>query len=535
MGILPGEDHNMGQMDVLEKFSVELRERIMELDHLRFKDPVLTAEKADWIYERALEEGNHEAVAYADFYSGDAAYSLCEGEKCIFHVQRAIPVFEKYKNWSKVSSCHNLLGVLFSNQGDVTTALASFDKAMEVSQKYKDPYSAALVYENLCEVCDNCQNYEEALEYAAYARESIIRCKDNPRWGNVYVIVLTSMAKVYLRLKRYEEATGILCEIDLYRAQFGTSERELDENVVRLLWTSHEAHEKEDECVTATMDSFDQCSCRMDYFMYILIFMGYLKKKNRIRDLDHVIDVMEQNLQGIVFPQFQVRMSDFKVDLLLQKKEESALVEELLKYRKYFTLQQKQNNQVLRYYMDMQRSLAHTRQDNLRLQHRMGIDELTGIANRRKLDEKAREMYAKACEQQSLFAVEMLDIDKFKQINDHYGHVAGDACLKTVADVLHEMEEDNFFCSRFGGDEFVILFFNTGKELIYQKCKAICSKISALSKRRELPDISVSQGVCCGSADFLRQNIQEYMNAADRALYQSKEKGSGEVSFALFE
>ena len=86
-------------------------------------------------------------------------------------------------------------------------------------------------------------------------------------------------------------------------------------------------------------------------------------------------------------------------------------------------------------------------------------DELTGLANRTFLHEYLTSSFEHAYEEHELMGVELMDIDFFKEYNDHYGHLAGDQCLKAIAGVLRKQQvPGKIFCARYGGDEFMILY-----------------------------------------------------------------------------
>ena len=157
------------------------------------------------------------------------------------------------------------------------------------------------------------------------------------------------------------------------------------------------------------------------------------------------------------------------------------------------------------------------------------LDSLTGLANRRRF----RVALAREVERWRRYRVPcsllMLDIDHLKRINDQFGHPAGDAVIRQIAQTLKEVSRDNDTAARLGGEEFALLL--AGIDL--QKAAAAAERLRAvLSGRRvdEVGTVTVSIGVasCPESATSERT----LYSASDRALYVSKNSGRDRVSLA---
>ena len=148
-------------------------------------------------------------------------------------------------------------------------------------------------------------------------------------------------------------------------------------------------------------------------------------------------------------------------------------------------------------------------------------DPLTGIANRRRFFEKANPLFAKArseCLTLYLFAV---DIDKFKEINDTFGHNVGDEVIKTFVDIVkNELGKDDCF-SRFGGDEFVIMMMGISQEEALTVVRKIQDNIF---KTHVLLGVSVKFSVCIGMVEVenFDENIDALIKRSDIQLYKEK-------------
>jgi diguanylate cyclase (GGDEF)-like protein/PAS domain S-box-containing protein len=167
---------------------------------------------------------------------------------------------------------------------------------------------------------------------------------------------------------------------------------------------------------------------------------------------------------------------------------------------------------------------------NLRLREKLReqatLDVLTGLYNRRFLDESlARELH-RAARRKSPLCVAMLDIDHFKRFNDSFGHEAGDALLRELGQLLRDKVRRSDISCRYGGEEFVLVFPDSSLANTRQRVEDIRALAKGLEVRcgeQLLGKITLSAGVAQADADASRPD--ELLRAADAALYAAKQAG----------
>lgn len=158
------------------------------------------------------------------------------------------------------------------------------------------------------------------------------------------------------------------------------------------------------------------------------------------------------------------------------------------------------------------------------------VDGLTGLANRRRFDERLYAEWARACRDNKPLGLLMIDIDHFKKFNDAYGHPAGDACLHAIADVLINTRRSTDLAARYGGEEFAMLLPGTdaaGTARAGERIRSALHQV-ALTHRLNLPSGLVTAsigGAVCNPADERPVEPLELLEAADRALYAAKNGG----------
>ena len=157
------------------------------------------------------------------------------------------------------------------------------------------------------------------------------------------------------------------------------------------------------------------------------------------------------------------------------------------------------------------------------------IDELTGLLNRRSLDEQLPGEVSRHSRYGGVFSLIVFDLDSFKSFNDNYGHLAGDKLLKQVGSITKGAMRGSDQAFRYGGDEFAVLLPQTAIEAAYQVAERIRKRVASEMKASRIP-VSVSLGLASWPADGL--NANDLINAADKALYQAQRSGGNQSNRA---
>ena len=183
--------------------------------------------------------------------------------------------------------------------------------------------------------------------------------------------------------------------------------------------------------------------------------------------------------------------------------------------------------------MERRKMAAKLTETNERLSILATMDGLTGIANRRSLDERFANEWKRAMRVRSPISLLMIDLDHFKDFNDLYGHDAGDQCLKTVAGTLREhVRRPQDLAGRFGGEEFAILLPHTPVNDALDLAERVREAVFNLQIRHDKSPhsrVTVSVG-CSGAIPVAGAEPIELLRAADAALYQAKKVGRNRVA-----
>jgi diguanylate cyclase (GGDEF)-like protein len=198
---------------------------------------------------------------------------------------------------------------------------------------------------------------------------------------------------------------------------------------------------------------------------------------------------------------------------------------------------------------------ASDRKKAAELERLSTVDALTGIANRRAFDKALDQEWRRKVRHGTPLSLLMIDVDCFKRFNDTYGHVAGDQCLRAIAEVLAKNSRRvGEVAARYGGEEFAVLLPHMDEEEAYALARRICQAVRDLNVPHEnslaASHVTISVGLASTSdavapasgdtplstdndqAKAVRSGPVGLIQTADHALYAAKTAGRNQVSAA---
>ncbi|MEO8486227.1 MAG: tetratricopeptide repeat-containing diguanylate cyclase [Betaproteobacteria bacterium] len=210
---------------------------------------------------------------------------------------------------------------------------------------------------------------------------------------------------------------------------------------------------------------------------------------------------------------YQVTAAQREADLMRAKQEELA----------------KANQRLAALNLDLAASDAQKSRLVVELERQTREDALTGLANRRWLDQRLGDEFARAVRYSRPLAVAIADLDHFKDVNDRWTHAVGDAVLKEVAKILMAQVRHTDLVARYGGEEFVLAFVETGADAAAAVCEKVRAAIAGHDWSGIAPGLAItaSIGWC---TDTSLAGPDAMIGAADTALYRAKAAGRDRVA-----
>lgn len=181
---------------------------------------------------------------------------------------------------------------------------------------------------------------------------------------------------------------------------------------------------------------------------------------------------------------------------------------------------------------EFQHLLMHQKKRTDSLEHLSQRDHLTGLLNRRYLDEYLVQALMQAHHERHGVGLIIIDIDYFKAYNDHYGHPEGDHCLTRVARTLDRLVDDQGIVARAGGEEFIAVLPDTNRKRTWRLAEQLRLAVAAMSLPHEhsrvAPHVTISVGLAISLPEAPCQPA-ELMRLADESLYRAKQAGRNRV------
>ncbi|TLM99142.1 GGDEF domain-containing protein [bacterium] len=202
--------------------------------------------------------------------------------------------------------------------------------------------------------------------------------------------------------------------------------------------------------------------------------------------------------------------------MTVDSREVNAYDQEAAQFAQAFANQAASAIQISRLFTEMQ-SLALT-------------DPLTGTLNRRQFFEMAVQIVAKARNDKDTLSAIMIDVDNYKSVNDTLGHLAGDHILRIVADCFATELMPQDILARVGGDEFTVLLPGQNREQAENKAERLRSTLESTSIPIKNTFVTITASFGVAEIDPDRMDLDDMINRADQALYQSKNAGRNTVS-----
>jgi diguanylate cyclase (GGDEF)-like protein len=206
----------------------------------------------------------------------------------------------------------------------------------------------------------------------------------------------------------------------------------------------------------------------------------------------------------------------------------SRMLRDYINHKKVPELPTHFTDEVGRLMADIQYTVKNSDELIQSLEKTSMTDYLTGVYNRYSCEMRLGEDMARARRSGDTMSLVMLDIDDFKLINDRYGHYNGDACLKRVVDIIRNNIRQGDWLARWGGDEFILLLFNSDEESSVGTMKRIGAALGENQTTNEHDNISLtlSIGICQYNGE---DGPEALFRKVDIALLQAKRRGKGQI------
>ena len=510
-----------------------IEETIQNRENGKFPDN----ETCQKVMEYAADTGSQKLAGLGLYYLAEYYWQNDQYENTLQCLTESIGYLKNEQMYELLARTYNMMGAVSDRKNNRMVALSSYYNCLQYAEKYHFYYIQGMAESNIAYTLVRMRLRQEAIQHYRTAIDFYSKSEKTYQLNYNRINCMIECGCCHMYMGEMEEALRLWNQIEqIIREAPESYYSKITLEMYRISCELLQGHKE--EALKLAADLLEQLSDRdvfeeiMDELVILAGILAILPDGKYLEELFRIIDEKHIEEHYNIF----LDLYPFKSELLQKK----GLTWEYIDYtRQYFDIYEKyqqENREALINVIELQNRLKNVTLDwtnmkasNRELESLAMHDELTGLANRTFLHEYLTSSFEHAYEEHELMGVELMDIDFFKEYNDHYGHLAGDQCLKAIAGVLRKQQvPGKIFCARYGGDEFMILYTGMTVEKIRRAAEDILREVRKLKLLHERSNcssyVSVSQGV------FVRIPVGnnkewDFTSRADDLLYKAKNCG----------
>lgn len=484
-------------------------------------------------------------LGFAHYYSGEAYYTLNNVEMVLYHISQALGYLEQAGEWELIARAYNLAGIISMMIGNAPFAMNYYMQSLSFCRKHGLPVFAHTVLINMGMLYYNLGEYSSA---NAYFLDSLHFLEKNQDIDNYYFYLAVDhigLGRCALHAgdlecaREHERQIHDICApyMDIYNYSYMTFQT--------ALYHASGNEKERDRCIKRIQGSLNHQIRIMDYFDDFYEYAGLLMEIDDDEQFLHLIRLMDDLAVHAKVTNLQRRIRELKIKYYKKIGDTASYLQETARFYEDTMRMECSNRAMMLEMMDMCRVLEKEREEksqivaeNRQLTEKSETDALTGLPNRFRLKRYSELQFVRATAAHIPMAVEILDIDYFKQYNDNYGHQKGDDCICMIADQLRRISQyQGVSVYRYGGDEFVIVYEDLTRERVEEIARdldcGIRSRNIEHAYSRTADIVTISQGVCW-DYPVEGQTMADYLQVADACLYKVKEQCRGGIVLGAF-
>jgi diguanylate cyclase len=437
-------------------------------------------------------------------------------ERALRHANDACAIAHDIGDRRQLALSLTALGACFERMGDPWQAERLMDEALGFAREVGDPFALLVALNNLCAVCIGAfyvlRGGDEPGEAVAALRRALVHAREAHsllhHFGDPFfaVFVEGNLGEVLLHLGNTEEARRLLD---------GALQRGLERGYEAQVWRI-------------------RCSiCEL------------LLAQGQAREAHAALTALRTDMAGADPRATLIRVQH----ALYRASRDLGLVAEALAHlEEHDKLEHRRSTNQLKAQSQLfvtRVEAEHVRRQAERAHHEAQLqrsraagfeadaqrDQLTGLGNRRHLDQRLPAILEATQENGQPLVLALVDLDHFKQINDRFGHAVGDKVLIQLAQQLRENTRSSDVLARIGGEEFLIVFAAMPVSQAMEVCERLRARVAAHDWGAVAPGLAVTLSV--GLAHAPPYRLDPLFEQADRAMYRAKQEGRNRVAVAL--
>lgn len=513
----------------------------------RGSDAQTMLQNCDSLIEHGKRTQDDRLLGFAYYFRAENFYILNSTDDFLKNIMTALAYLDASGQWELMAHAYNLMAITSINRGNAPFAMDYYLTSLKYCQTYEIHEMGTIININIGMLYLDFEDYQQAGRYFEAGLSLLQRFDDLP--GREDLLFSANIGLANTCLFRHDLMGG-----RSYLDRARTAGKIGENPINRLVYHCFEArihHEEKkfalrDEAIKEASRLIEQDFPLMDIFEDIYHFCELLLAVEKYDELLQIMEKLESMTKQSSLHHLQKRILGLKIKYYKQIGENAGYLQAAGLYYEISEMMEKENSFMIGKMLNIRSFLEEStkrqremREENEALHVRSETDALTGLANRFRLNMEVKKLFEKAASAHRKFAIEILDIDYFKQFNDNYGHQEGDRCIVGVAQQIRSMQEHrDIFVSRYGGDEFVMIYLDYNKDEVETLMGELRDKIVGMAMRHEFSKaasvVTISQGACWGIPNNM-EKAADYLHLADDMLYQIKKVSRNSLRVCEFD
>lgn len=493
------------------------------------------------LLEEARKTGDKLLQGFAHYHIADAHFSFETGYSDFRnHLAKAVSSLSMAGEKELLARAYNLIAIDAINNGSFDVAYLYLMNALQTCEDMDDPYLLSIIHNNIGQVFGRMRSYEKGVEYVRRSNELQAQCPKEDFYYNINMIngysAEGTMYALMGNLEKAREADRRITELEKENESAAADNSSVLIPIALLRYLVAVLEGNEALSWTRSRDFIR--TLKGGYFIYDYILdiedlCHFLIQRGYLEPVGEILEIVRETVEATNVVQMKKVVSSIEI-AYYDKMGDVEKVNECLRNQYRLSVQQEmEQNKIYQHSIDLiqmmeaqRKEQEKMRQENEALQSQVQTDPLTHMPNRLMLDSLLPQLFETAQQEGKSFGVCLMDINKFKEYNDTYGHLAGDICLQKVAQAIQKTsEKPGVYCARYGGDEFIMLYMDKRDAEI----RGIAEELAGEIRSQMIPHsamggdglVSISQGICNGIPQSYHRQ-EDFINEADTALYAVK-------------
>lgn len=479
-------------------------------------------------------------LGFAFYYSGETYYVLNNVDDFFCCITKAVPYLDQSKQWTMVARAYNMMAITSLNRGNSPIAMDYYLTGLGYCKKYQLREEENIIRLNLGNLYLSNGQYAEAQKYFEDVLRYVEQDCESDDYYSLMSCIVVNIGRCYLFGEKTEYVQECLDYLDRECMPHLQKPERLNVFCFKAHYYNVVGHiSKRDACIEEIHEQIDADMAVMDVFDDFYELCELLLECGTEDTFWDILNVLEKLTKNAKIINLQRRIISLKIEYYRTHHDNAGYLQATGLYYELSEIMEKENRQMIANMLSVRNSLERSNerrreveQANARLQKKSETDPLTNLANRYRLNTYANQTFGRVLGSGKQFAVEILDIDYFKEYNDNYGHQAGDVCLAAIAEELKRMQNDRIFCARYGGDEFVIIYEGMTSREVFAQAEHLRERIVARSMEhaysKALPVVTISQGICHDTPGE-ENRAADFLRVADNMLYRVKRESRNNI------